>query len=185
VREPGDFALRHLAGSLNVGLSGRFASWVGTLVEPGRPLVVVADPGREEEAVTRLGRIGFDSMEGYLDGGIEAVREREEALASVRRLSAVDLESALAADGDGAPRVLDVRALFERQESHIPGSLHIPLPELPRRVNEIPRDRPVVVQCRSGFRSMIAASILEAHGFAGVGDLEGGILDWDRTVEAP
>jgi len=182
VREPTEYAERHLAGSLNVGLSGQFASWAGTLIEPGRPLVIVAPEGREEEAVTRLGRIGFDSVQGHLEGGIASVRERDEATATVRRFSAPELGQALAENE--APHVLDVRALHERQESHIPGSLHIPLPELPKRVNEIPRDRPVVVHCRTGFRSMIAASILEAHGFVGVGDLEGGIVAWDQTVGA-
>jgi glyoxylase-like metal-dependent hydrolase (beta-lactamase superfamily II)/rhodanese-related sulfurtransferase len=174
-REPPAFAAAHLARSVNVGLSGKFATWAGTLLERGRPIVVVADPGREAETDLRLGRIGFDHVIGHLEGGVLALRDRPELLACTIRLSAHELAERLASSRP--PAVIDVRTPGERQVAAIEGSVHVPLPQLRTRMGELPR-RDLVTVCASGFRSCTAASLLEREGFAGVADLAGGMAAW-------
>jgi glyoxylase-like metal-dependent hydrolase (beta-lactamase superfamily II)/rhodanese-related sulfurtransferase len=174
-REPPAFAAAHLARSVNIGLSGKFATWAGTLLERDRPIVVVADPGREAETDLRLGRIGFDQVVGHLDGGVLALRDRSELLASTIRLSAQELAERLASSRP--PSVVDVRTPGERKGGAIDGSLHVPLNRLRTRIGELPRGDLVTV-CASGFRSCSAASVLEREGFAGVADLAGGMAAW-------
>jgi rhodanese-related sulfurtransferase len=112
-REPPVFAAAHLSRSANIGLSGKFATWAGTLLERDRPIVVVADPGRESETDLRLGRIGFDQVVGHLDGGVIALRDRPELIASTIRLSADELAERL---GSACPPVVvDVRTPAERK----------------------------------------------------------------------
>jgi glyoxylase-like metal-dependent hydrolase (beta-lactamase superfamily II)/rhodanese-related sulfurtransferase len=176
VRGADEFARLHLNGSFNVGLKGKFASWVGTVLRPEDALVIVAAPGEEREAITRLGRIGMDQVAGYLEDGIDALKDRADLGGSFQRLSLSDLAGDL--DTDTAPLVLDIRAPGEREEGHIADSLHIPLSELQERLDEIPRDRSIVVHCSGGYRSAIAASLLRNHGLASVGDLRGGYGAW-------
>ncbi len=170
------FARGHLVGSLNVPLEGRYATWAGTLLDPERPIVLVADPGREEESAMRLGRIGFDSVVGHLEGGFNATRRRQDVVARAERLSGPDLGEALGSSGP--PVLLDVRTAGERNAAPIPGSLTIPLDELPSRLGEIPRDRPVVLVCAGGYRSGIANSVLMQNGFTRTADLLGGYPTW-------
>lgn len=181
-REPQAFAAAHLAHSVNIGLSGKFATWAGTLLERDRSIVVVADPGREVETDMRLGRIGFDQVVGHLEGGVLALRDRSELLASTLRLSAEELARRLASPRP--PTVIDVRTTAERQAVAIEGSLHVPLSQLRRRIAELPRADLVMV-CSSGFRSCIAASLLERERFAGVADLVGGMVAWSAWERAP
>ncbi len=176
VREPSAFAAAHLAGSVNVGLSGKFATWAGTLLDRERPVAIVAEPGREAEAIMRLGRIGFDAVAGYLDAGMAALADRAELVATTARLSATELEGRLRSERP--PLVVDVRTAAERGGSSIEGSLHLPLHRLPRSMGELPRDRDLVPVCASGYRSCVAASLLERDGFAGVADLVGGMAAW-------
>lgn len=182
VREPPAFAAGHLAGSVNIGLSGKFATWAGTLLERERPFVVVADPGREFEAVMRLGRIGFDGVAGHLEGGMAALADHPDLVATLVRLSPGELAERLSSAR--SPAVLDVRTAAERAGASIQGSLHVPLHQLRRREGELPRDRYIVAVCASGYRSCIAASVLECEGFAGVSDLVGGMQAWVRRQAA-
>jgi glyoxylase-like metal-dependent hydrolase (beta-lactamase superfamily II)/rhodanese-related sulfurtransferase len=174
-REPPAFAAAHLARSVNVGLSGKFATWAGTLLERDRPIVVVADPGREAETDMRLARIGLDQVVGHLEGGVLALRDRPELLACTIRLSAQELADRLASSRP--PAVVDVRTPGERQGAAIEGSVHLPLSQLRARLGELPR-RDLVTVCATGFRSCTAASLLEREGFAGVADLAGGMAAW-------
>ena len=179
VRDPDEFATNHLAGSVNVGLSGKYASWAGQVLSPERPIVLVAPPGREREAALRLGRIGYDRVLGYLDGGIDAARARPDVTSRYERVAPAAVAARIASSE--APLVLDVRAVSEWQSGHIAGSLNIPLPHLEERLAEIPRGRPVVVQCQSGYRSSIATSLLERAGVPGLTDLAGGIVAWQKA----
>lgn len=179
VRDPEDFAVGHLHGSLSVGLDGRFASWAGTLIAPDAAVVLVADPGRETEAALRLGRIGYDRVAGYLEGGAAAFADRPELVRKIERIAPGELARRLGSTAP--PMVLDVRGPGEREASHIEGSISIPLPELAGRVSEIPRERPFVVHCAAGYRSIIAASLLEQRGFSGLTDLVGGIDAWESA----
>lgn len=179
-RDPGDFAGAHLRGSLNIGLGGQYATWAGTLLDRERPIVIVAPRGREAEAAMRLGRIGFDHVAGYLEHGMEAVGPRTDVVRRMPRVTAQALAEWL--DSPAAPVVLDVRTGAERRRAGIAGSVHIPLQHLPERIADVPRGPgPVVVHCASGYRSSIAASLLELHGVPEVADLVGGIAAWTAS----
>src|SRR5262249_13257291 len=178
-REATEFAMAYLPGSLNIGLSGQYATWAGTLLDPSRPILVIAEPGREQEAERRLGRIGCDRVEGYLEGGIEAADSPPGLLERTERTTAVTVAEEL--ESKNPPLVLDVRAPGERSQKRIEGSLHIPLNHLRDRLSEIPRDRAIVTQCASGYPSSIAASLLRQNGFRDVRDLVGGIAAWEAS----
>jgi rhodanese-related sulfurtransferase len=180
VRDPGDFARGHLAGSLSIGLSGKYATWAGTVLAVEDPVVIVASPGREREAAMRLGRIGFDQVIGFLDDGPAAFAKRGDLVATTRRVTATELAQQLA-DGAAAPLVLDVRGCGEWQDRHIEGSMNVPLPELAKRLAEVPKERAIVIHCLSGYRSMVAASLLERAGYGPMTDLEGGIQAWEQA----
>jgi len=179
VREPEEFAGGHLAGSINIPLGGKYATWAGTILDTTKPIVIIASPGREEEAAMRLGRIGFDNVAGCLDGGMKAVDPRPDLVWQTERVTAGKVAE-LAASAD-PPVVLDVRAEREFAEKRIAGSLNIPLPQLQKRMSEVPRDRRLAVHCAGGYRSSIAASILEQHGITNLVDLIGGISAWEAA----
>jgi hydroxyacylglutathione hydrolase len=178
-RDPTEYAGAHLRGSVNIGLGGSYATWCGTLLRPDVPIVIVADPGREEESATRLGRIGFDNVAGYLDGGMEALDGRPDLVERTERITAQNLAESLATAK--APLVLDVRTPSEVESGRIDGSLSVPLNQLEGRLDDVPRDRPIVVTCGSGYRSSIAVSLLEAHGFRRLSDLVGGMAAWQAS----
>jgi hydroxyacylglutathione hydrolase len=179
VRDPDDYARAHVAGSTNIGLGGRFASWAGTLIDRERPIVVVADPGREREAVLRLGRIGFDQVAGYLEGGPRAFERRADLVASHPRIDPAEL--ARRRSSARAPLVLDVRTEVEWAAGAIEASINLPLAQLERSLDRIPRGREIAVHCQSGYRSSIAASLLEQAGFQPISDLAGGWLAWEAA----
>lgn len=174
-RDPADFAGAHWRGALNVGLDGKFATWAGSVLDRTRPIVVIADPGREREAAIRLARVGFDRVAGVLGGGMASLAARPDLLAETPRMTARALAERLG--GAGAPVVVDVRTAAERAEGFVPGSLHLPLSQWPRRLGEVPAGT-IAVYCAGGYRSSIAASLLRAAGRGDVADLVGGFAAW-------
>ncbi|MEV4543186.1 rhodanese-like domain-containing protein [Micromonospora echinaurantiaca] len=180
-RDPQEFAAGHVRGAINVPADGRFAETAGSVVAPDRKVLVVAPQDREEEIVVRLARIGFDQVVGYLREPEGAFLEMVADLARASRLTASDLRTAL--DTPEPPVVLDVRNAGEREQGAVDGSLHIPVAELPRRLDEVPTDRPVVVHCAGGYRSSVAASLLRNAGRTDVSDLLGGYGAW-QTLHA-
>jgi hydroxyacylglutathione hydrolase len=186
VRDGIDFEGGHLRGSLNIALSGKYATWAGSMLTHDRPIVVIAEEGGEEEAVMRLGRIGFDNVAGYLADGMRALEHRTDLVEHTDRITAPALAAWLAGDRPDAgdtPVVLDIRSEAEHAGGHVPGSLNIPLPRLEERVAELPPGRPVVVHCEGGYRSAIGASLLQKLGRGGVHDLVGGFKAWLATKE--
>jgi glyoxylase-like metal-dependent hydrolase (beta-lactamase superfamily II)/rhodanese-related sulfurtransferase len=178
-REPQEFAFGHLRGSVNVGLGGRFAEFAGDVLSPNQGIVLVCPAGTELEARIRLGRIGFDNVIGYLDDPMRAFFEHPDSVQVGSRLTA---EMLAARRADVCDLVLvDVRNPGELTNGAIPGALHVPLTQLVRRAGELDATRPTVVYCASGYRSVIAASWLSAHGFADVSDLVGGYTEWAAT----
>jgi hydroxyacylglutathione hydrolase len=173
VREPRDFAPGHLRGSINIGLAGQYATWAGTLLDQKRPIIIIAAPGMEVEAALRLGRIGFDNVAGYLDKGLRALEDREELLTYTPQTSGTAVTRWIGEPD--APFVLDVRTQNEWQQRHINGSTNIPLNRLREHLNEIPRNRPVIAMCAGGYRSSMAASLLQCAGFTRVSELTGGM----------
>jgi hydroxyacylglutathione hydrolase len=181
-REPGDFAAGHVAGSINVGLSGRYAEYAGCVLDPETDVVLVTDPGHEAEAKTRLARIGFDRVVGHLAEPAAALTATPEA---ARQASRLDVDQLSAARSEVHPALIDVRNPGEVSEGQVPGAVPIPLGQLRARLGELDPRRPTVVYCASGFRSSIATSLLRAAGFDDVSDLKGGYIAWSARHRSP
>jgi rhodanese-related sulfurtransferase len=179
VRDAADYAIGHMAGSINIGLSGQYATWAGTLLDAARPIVIIAEPGREEEAALRLGRIGFDRIDGYLRGGMAALADRPDLIRATERASVPMLIEEL--ESPNPPVIIDVRSQQEWKEGHIPESRNIPLSQLKERFGEVPRDRRIAVHCAGGYRSSIAASLLHLNGASNLVELAGGITAWEAA----
>jgi hydroxyacylglutathione hydrolase len=178
-RDADEFGAAHLAGSINIGLGGQYATWAGTMLNREHPIVIVAAPGRENESAVRLGRIGFDNVAGYLQNGLQSLELRPDLVVFIERLSpqfAADLFAS-----NQPPLAIDVRAPREREQRHIEGSLSMPLNHLARDLKALPRDRPLLVYCAGGYRSSIAASLLKASGFDSVCEIAGGLVAWESA----
>jgi hydroxyacylglutathione hydrolase len=179
VRDAAEYAKGHLAGSINIGLGGQYATWAGTVLDRAKPIVIIAEPGREQEAALRLGRIGFDHVMGYLRNGMESLADRPDLVWPTERtgvlIAAEEMESAQ------PPLLLDVRAPGEWTMKHIAGSLNVPLNHLQERIVEVPRDRRIAVHCAGGYRSSIAVSILHQHGITNLIEIAGGLAAWDAA----
>ena len=182
VRDAAEYAKGHLAGSINIGLGGQYATWAGTVLDRTKPIVIIAEPGREQEAAVRLGRIGFDHVKGYLQGGMEALAGRPDLLGRTERVSAPMVAEELASADP--PLLLDIRNPREWATEHIASSVNIPLNHLQERIAEIPRDRRIAVHCAGGYRSSIAASILHQYGITNLIEMAGGLAAWD-TAKLP
>ena len=178
-RDPAEFAAAHLKGSINIGLVGQYATWVGTVLTHDQPIAIVADPGAESESALRLGRIGFDHVIGYLEGGLASADSVPARIATTERVGADVAASRMASATP--PVIVDVRAAPERARKRIEGSIHLPLNHLGERLSEIPAGRPVLLHCAGGYRSSIAASLLQRHGFTHVSELAGGIAAWETA----
>jgi glyoxylase-like metal-dependent hydrolase (beta-lactamase superfamily II) len=178
-RDASEFAAAHLAGSINIGLGGQYATWVGTVLDRAHPIVIIATPGRENEAAIRLGRIGFDHVAGYLKDGLHSLQSRPDLTLITERLSAPFAAQLMSSSTP--PLVIDVRAPRERDQKHIDPSLAIPLNHLAEHLKELPRNRPLLVYCAGGYRSSIAASLLQSRGFSPVSEIAGGIAAWEAA----
>ncbi|AOP45395.1 MBL fold metallo-hydrolase [Streptomyces lydicus] len=157
----------HLTGSLHTSLDTRFAEYAGSVVAPGTPIVLLADPGTEQEARLRLARIGYDHVIGHLPDPATAL---DQAPALVRHSHRIRHDDELPPHA----QLVDVRNPAEYEAGALPDALSIPLATLPDRITELDPRRPVVLYCRSGNRSVIAAALLEARGFDDVCDVAGG-----------
>ncbi|MGJ7031158.1 MBL fold metallo-hydrolase [Niabella hirudinis] len=168
-RAPQDFAKAFIPNSINIGIDGSFAVWVGTLIpDLKQEILIIADEGREEEVVTRLARVGYDYSIGYLAGGIRAWENAGKETDHIESISPDQLAAV------NQPHILDVRKESEYQAEHIEGAENMPLDYINHHIAAINRDQPVYVHCAGGYRSMIFASILKARGFDHVIDVQGG-----------
>lgn len=174
-RATGAFKQGHIPGAIEVQLDGNFAPYVGAVMPPEAPVVVVAEPGREREAMTRLVRVGYENIVGWLDGGMDAWRAAGGEIATAEAVEPAQYREQIAAGT--APRMLDVRTPSEWEAGHVDGALHIPLAELPARIAEVPVG-PIAVLCGSGYRSAIAQSLLLRSGHRDVIDILGGWKAW-------
>jgi glyoxylase-like metal-dependent hydrolase (beta-lactamase superfamily II)/rhodanese-related sulfurtransferase len=177
-RDPTEFSAAHLAGSVNVGLGGQYATWAGTVLNHEHPIVIIADPGREGESAVRLGRIGFDHVLGFLKDGLRSLDSRADLTATTERVSAPVAAERLK---HGEAVLVDVRTPHEREQKHIDGSVSLPLNHLVERVADLPTDRPLLIHCAGGYRSSIAASLLQRLGFTRVSEVAGGIAAWEAA----
>jgi len=176
VREGIDYAGSHLAGSINIALKGKYATWAGSMLSHKVPIVVIGEDDQVDEAVVRLGRIGFDNVAGVLDGGMMALENRPELQRKVERITAQALADMM--DAGDKVTVLDVRTEKEHEAGHIEGSMNVPLTHLEESLAKLPKSGRLVVHCEGGYRSSIAAGLLLNHGFGNVLDLVGGYKAW-------
>jgi rhodanese-related sulfurtransferase len=171
VRTQHDFIKEHVPGSIFIGLNGNFAPWVGALItDINQRIVLVVDEGKEEEAVTRLSRIGYDNSVGYLKGGIEAWKADGREVDSIQKVSPADFEKAVA---DNAS-VLDVRKPSEFEAEHVDGAENIPLDYINDNMSQINPDKTYYVHCLGGYRSVIFESILKSRGYHNIIDVDRG-----------
>jgi glyoxylase-like metal-dependent hydrolase (beta-lactamase superfamily II)/rhodanese-related sulfurtransferase len=178
-REPAEFALGHLKGSINVGLSGRFAEYSGEVVTSETPIVLVCPAGTEDEARIRLGRIGFDKVLGALDAPEVAFVNNPDSVVQASRLTVEQLRERREALSN--VQVIDVRGPGETEAGVIPGAQLIQLPQLVTRLGDLDPQAPTVVYCAGGYRSSIAASTLRQRGFVDVSDIIGGFGAWQSA----
>ncbi len=178
-RSPEEFARGHLAGSINVGMAGRYAEFAGGVIQPERPIVLVAEAGRELEAKNRLARIGFDNVAGALVEPEAAMAANPDGVARSSRLDASALVSAI--DEIENLQLVDVRQPGETEGGVIDGAILLPLTKLDDGIGQLDPTRPTVIYCAGGFRSSIAASKLMAADFDDVSDLLGGYGAWTEA----
>jgi len=172
-RDPETFAVGHLVGAVNVGLDGRFAEYAGGVARPDQPVIVITEPGREDEARIRLARIGFDRVVGAV-ADVDAVLASHLGLVGVAdRLSPDEAARALA-DESGRVQLVDVRNPGETVGGALPGAVNVPLASLLDRIDDLDPTIPTVVYCAGGYRSSVAASLLRSRGFTDVADILGG-----------
>jgi hydroxyacylglutathione hydrolase len=176
-RSPEAFAA-HIPGAFNVGVGNAFPTWAGSVLPTDRPLLLVLDgPEQLWDVCWELLRIGYDLPQGWLAGGMFAWRTAGRPIEIMRQWTIRELREAM--DSDGSLEVLDVRQPAEWHEGHIRGARHITGAELTRRVDELPRDRPVAVICGSGYRSSVIGSVLKRHNFDPVFNVLGGMTGWE------
>ena len=166
------FASGHLRGAINVGLDGRFAEYAGDVLRPGQTVILITDPGRENEARIRLARIGFDHVIGALHDIDRVLVDHPELAEQAPRVTASEVEQRRLAEPD--LQIVDVRNPGEVEAGAIDGAINLPLPQLLDRMNDLDPSRPTIVYCAGGYRSATAASLLRSHGFATVADIYGG-----------
>ena len=176
VRPGAEFVAAHVPGSVSIPLSGQFASWAGAVLGlAAKPVLIAANAEQVSEARVRLARIGIEDMAGYLRDGVEGWRQAGLPVAQVPQITVQELASRLANGGIG---VLDVRREAEFEAGHIDGADWHPLDRFKAALPEIGKDAPVAVHCKSGYRSLIAVSLLERAGYHNVVDVAGGFDTW-------
>ncbi|MFY7671955.1 MBL fold metallo-hydrolase [Tenacibaculum sp. MEBiC06402] len=171
VRHQSDFIKGFVPNSMFIGLNGTFAPWVGALIKDiHQPIILITPEGREEETITRLARVGFDNVIGYLEGGFQAWQKANETIDTLTSISAKKLEENI----QNGAIVFDVRKPGEYDNEHIKGVKNTPLDYLNDYISVFPQDKKFFIHCAGGYRSVIAASILKAKGFHNVIDVAGG-----------
>lgn len=170
-RNPEVFSVGFVPNSINIGLNGQFAPWVGALIpDVKQQLLLITEPGMEEESIKRLARVGYDFVIGFLDGGINAWKEAGFETDTVGRITAEELENQFNAE----TVLIDVRKPGEFAAEHVDGAKSIPLDFMNNYLSEFPKDKHIILHCAGGYRSMIAASILKARGWDNLVDVIGG-----------
>ena len=171
-RNSGDFAKGHIPQSISIGISGDFAPWVGALINnTNQPIIIVTETGKEEETITRLSRIGFDNLLGHLQGGFESWKNAGKEIETVNRITAYEFENKVKI---GECKVIDIRRETEYSAEHIEDAFCKPLATINDWINDIIPQEHFFMHCAGGYRSMIAASILQARGYRNFTEIEGG-----------
>jgi len=166
------FAKGFIPNSINIGIDGSFAQWAGEMIpRVQQEILLVSDKGKEAEAIKRLARVGYDNVLGYLEGGIEEWLKQGKDYETTQRIAADQLERMIAKDN---PMIIDIRKKSEFDSEHVLGATNIPLNQINQHLSEFPKDKPFVIYCAGGYRSMIASSILKQRGWDNFMDVDGG-----------
>ncbi|MDC6367110.1 MULTISPECIES: MBL fold metallo-hydrolase [Flavobacteriaceae] len=174
-RDAETFSKGFIPNSVNIGLEGSFAQWVGEMIpDIQQEILLICEPGKEEEAIIRLARVGYDKTLGYLEGGFESWKTARKEIDRIQRMNADEFEQAY---NDSRPLVIDVRKKSEFDSEHVIGAVNIPLNVMNNHLAEFPKDNEFVLHCAGGYRSMIAASILKQRGWENFVDVAGGFAD--------
>jgi len=177
-RDAEDFAKGFVPNSINIGLEGNFAMWVGEMIKDiKQEILLITYEGKEEEAMIRLSRVGYDNTIGYLEGGFKAWKASGREVDHVDRLSPEEF----AAKFNEKPLVIDVRKKSEYDSEHVVDALNVPLNQINEHLAQFPKDKPFTVHCAGGYRSMIAASILKQRGWDNFVDIRGGFKEIAET----
>ena len=179
VRNDHDFAKGFIPQSINIGLNGDFAPWVGALiVDVQQPILLITDENQEEEAVTRLSRVGFDNVIGFLDGGFNAWKNSGKEIDTVNRISAKQFEKEIS---EKAAKIIDIRKESEYEAEHIDEAFNQPLAYINHWINALDSKEHFYLHCAGGYRSMMAASILQARGYRNFSEIAGGFGEIAKT----
>ncbi|WP_374459503.1 rhodanese-like domain-containing protein [Chryseobacterium taeanense] len=177
-RDASAFSKGFIPNSINVGLDGHFANWVGEMVtDINQKIILVTDPGREEESMIRLSRVGYDNTIGYLEDGFESWKNSGKKFETVDRITALEFEE----NYDLNLPVFDVRKNSEFESEHLFDAINIPLNKMNLHLETFPKDKPFFIHCAGGYRSMIAASILKKNGFNNFKEIAGGFSEIKKT----
>lgn len=176
-REAEDFTEGFISGSVFIGLNGRFAEWAGSLLPFDKPLVLISEKGKEEEAIVRLARVGFENVEGYLKDGFETWKNAGEKIDLIINIDADEL--AMDIPFDNRLTVLDVRRFSEFADGHVKNAVNLPLEDMTdvAQIAQLEEDQNIYMHCRSGYRSVIAASLLKRQGYHNLRNVSGG---WEK-----
>ncbi|MFV8372295.1 MBL fold metallo-hydrolase [Flavobacterium sp. LB2P74] len=178
-RKNGEFAKGFIPQSINIGIDGDFAPWVGALIaNVKQPILIVCELGQEEETVTRLSRVGFDNLIGHLEGGFDAWAKAGKEIDTVNRITAEQFATAVKI---GESKIIDIRKESEYCAEHVEDAYNKPLAALNEWIKDINPKEHFYLHCAGGYRSMIAASILEARGFRNFTEIEGGFSAIAKT----
>lgn len=179
-RRAKDFAKGFIPGSINIGIDGSFAVWVGTIIEDiKQPILLVTEPGREEEVVIRLARVGYDAAIGYLNGGFESWKNSGKKVETIPSITADEFAKAEVEDPN--INILDVRKKSEYDSEHIVNATNIPLDYVRKNLSAIDKNKTYYVHCQGGYRSMIFASLLKSFGYNNLIDVDGGFANIKPT----
>ena len=178
-RNAEDFAKGFIPNSINIGLKGSFAQWVGEMIpDIKQEILLVTYEDKEKEAITRLSRVGYDNTVGFLKGGFDAWEKSGKDFEVTKRIDGSELETLYK---NKKPLIIDVRKKSEFDSEHVIGAINVPLNEINQHLAQFPKDKPFVLHCAGGYRSMIAASILKQRGWLDFTDVRGGFEDISKT----
>lgn len=179
-RDKDEFAKGFIPNSIFIGLDGSFASWVGTLIiDIKQPILLIADSGKEEEALMRLTRVGYDNTIGFLKGGFDSWKKEGKEIDTINSISVEELSAQL--EGNAVGNLLDVRKPGEYAAEHVDGAKSFPLDYINDSMDKLDRDKHYTFHCLSGYRSLIFASILKSRGFENLTDVDGGFEAISKT----
>jgi glyoxylase-like metal-dependent hydrolase (beta-lactamase superfamily II)/rhodanese-related sulfurtransferase len=171
-RDPEIFATGFIPNSINIGVNGNFAPWIGALIpDIKQPILIIAEQGREAEVITRMARVGYDNTMGYLEGGVAAWKQDGREIDQVPAISVEDLAELM---NKQAIHILDVRKKSEYDSEHVMGAENVPLDYINDNMAEVDKDKTYYAHCASGYRSMVFNSILRARGYEHLVDITGG-----------